>query len=130
VNFQPWTAERILSKNGKSLRSDCSGAITEVSLGELVRAYDLVELFFDGLPEVQIVAVFENKKGFRRLAELLHCLVQRMLPGIGVQALEELGGGGEFQPNGCDKAQKLVPLAFDDGFSDVRSGNSRWPNAS
>jgi hypothetical protein len=34
----------------------------EHGLGELVRALDLIELLLDGLPEFQIVIVFQNEE--------------------------------------------------------------------
>lgn len=73
-------------------------------LRELVSSLSFVELLFNGLPELEIVTVFQNEEGLRNLPEFLQCPVQRVLPGVGVQAFEELGGCGDFQPNGCDKA--------------------------
>ena len=81
-------------------------------LGELIRPLSLVELLLDGLPELEIVTVPQNEDSLRGLPKLFHGPVQRMLPGIGVQSLEELGSRGYFKPDGRDKAKHLVPLTL------------------
>ncbi len=68
-------------------------AVTERNgLGELVRPLSFVELLLDGLPELEVITVFQNEEGLRNLPEFLQCPVQRVLPGVGVQAFEKLGG--------------------------------------
>jgi hypothetical protein len=53
---------------------------------------------FDGLPEVEIVTVFQDKDGFGNLPEFLQGVVKRMLPGVGIEAIEKLRGGRHLQP--------------------------------
>jgi hypothetical protein len=44
-------------------------------LGELVRALSFVELLLDGLPELEVVAVLQNKESLRDLSKFLQCSV-------------------------------------------------------
>ena len=82
-------------------------------LGELVRVLDFVELLLDRLPKFQVIHVFQNEQGLRTFAKFLQSAVERMLFGIGIQALEELRGGGHFQPDGGEEAQDFIPLLLD-----------------
>jgi len=47
--------------------------------GELLCALDLVELLFDGLPELGVINVFENEDGLDDLAELFRGAIERVL---------------------------------------------------
>jgi hypothetical protein len=73
-------------------------------LGELLRALNLVELFFNRLAELWVVHVLEDEDRLNDLAELFEGTVERVLFGVGVQPLEKLCRGGVLEFDSGDEA--------------------------
>ncbi len=59
-------------------------------LGEFVRAFNLVQLLFNGLAEFDVVDISQDENRFDNLAELFQRFVQGMLLRVRIESLEQL----------------------------------------
>ena len=96
--------------------------IRQSTLRELVGAFAFVELFFNGLAQFHIINDAQDEIGFGDFAKLFERLIQGVLPRIGVEPPEQLGGGRFLQFDGGNEAEHLVPLRFNEGLFDIPIG--------
>ncbi len=57
---------------------------------QFVRAFNLVQLLFNGLAEFDVVDISQDENRFDNLAELFQRFVQRMLLRVRIESLEQL----------------------------------------
>ena len=86
--------------------------------GEFVGQLDLVELFFDGLSQFDIIDVAQDEQGFDDLPEGFKCLVKCMLTGIGIEPSENIRCGIFLQLDGGNQAEQIISIITDQSFID------------
>jgi hypothetical protein len=85
----------------------------------LFESSTLLSCFSINCRNSRFVIVFQNEERLWNLTKFLQSPVQRVLLGIGVQALEELRGCRDLQSDGRDKAQRLIALILNEVFADI-----------
>ncbi len=64
--------------------------MTAICLAPFIRVFAFVELFFDGLAQLQDVNVAQQEVRLGNLAKFLQGLIERMLAGVGIEPFEQL----------------------------------------
>src|SRR5438270_686454 len=74
----------------------------------------LVECLLYRLSDFLFINIPENKNGLGDLSKFLECFVERVLVGVGVEPVKELGGSCFFELDGCHETKHVIPLLLNE----------------